>query len=98
MDDVDIFMKDHEVFVSLGLRVEDEAARLNMEQDGLGQIDHDAQIPVDDNANDEPMFATDKENLKIKEGETFPTMQDFRMALRQYAIKKDTNIELYHIS
>lgn len=29
------------------------------------------------------------ENPKIKVGETFPTMQDFRMALRKYAIKKE---------
>ncbi|TVU51382.1 hypothetical protein EJB05_02807, partial [Eragrostis curvula] len=36
MDDEDIFMEDNEVFVSLGLRAEEVAARKNMEQDGLG--------------------------------------------------------------
>lgn len=76
MDDVDIFMDDHEMFVSLGLRVEDEVARLNMEEDGMGQFDYNVQILVDDTANDEPRFAIDKENRKIKVGVTFPTMKD----------------------
>uniref|UniRef100_A0A0A8ZPQ8 Transposase MuDR plant domain-containing protein n=1 Tax=Arundo donax TaxID=35708 RepID=A0A0A8ZPQ8_ARUDO len=92
MEDEDIFMEDHEVFVSLGLRAEDEAARINLEKDGFGQIDDDAQISVDDHAENEPLFAIDKENLKIKKGETFSTMEDFRMALRQYAILKEFEV------
>uniref|UniRef100_A0A0A9GRG2 SWIM-type domain-containing protein n=1 Tax=Arundo donax TaxID=35708 RepID=A0A0A9GRG2_ARUDO len=92
MDDEDIFMDDHEVFVSLGLRAEDEAARINLEKDGAGLIDDNAQIPVDDYAENEPLFAIDKENPKIKKGETFPTMEDFRMALRQYAILNEFEV------
>lgn len=87
MNDVNIFMEDDDVFVSLGLRAEDEAAKINRIDD-LGHI-ADAQIPVHDNVDIEPRFAIDKENPKIKVGETFPTMQDFRMALRQYPIKKE---------
>jgi hypothetical protein len=34
----------------------------------------------------------DKENPKIEVGESFPTMHDFRMALRQHAIKNEFEV------
>lgn len=92
MDNEDIFMDDHEVFVSLGLRSEDEVARLSLEQDGLGLNAENAQIVVDDEAENEPRFAVDQKSPKIKKGETFPCMADFRMALRQYAILKEFEV------
>jgi hypothetical protein len=85
MDDEDIFMEDHDVFVSLGLRAEDEATRLRAKDDGFEDAT-DAEITVDDEAENEPKFAIDKENTKIRKGETFPCMKEFRMALKHYAI------------
>ncbi|KAK3129194.1 hypothetical protein QOZ80_6BG0473380 [Eleusine coracana subsp. coracana] len=80
-DDEDVFMEDNDVFLSFGLRAEDVTARMNMDKEPLG-LNVDAQILVDDYATDEPRFAIDKEHPKLKKGETFPTMADFRMALR----------------
>ncbi|CAA0842511.1 Unknown protein [Striga hermonthica] len=84
MEDNDIFMEDHEVFVSLGLRAEDEAATMNLGNDGVDL--NTTEISVDDYAENEPRFVVDSENPKIRKGETFPTMERFRMALKQYAI------------
>ncbi|KAK3131503.1 hypothetical protein QOZ80_6AG0507320 [Eleusine coracana subsp. coracana] len=89
MVDEDIFLEDDEVFVSLGLRAEEVAARKNMDQDGLGLNDDE---PVHDFADDEPRFTIDTENPKIGKGETFPTMVDFRMALKPFAIQNEFEV------
>ena len=47
-----------------------------------------AQTRVDDNADVKFTIVYDKENPRIKVNEYFPTMEDFRMALRQYGINK----------
>lgn len=65
MDNDDTFMKDHEVFVSLGLRAEDEATSSSAE---VGLNENEAEILVDDHADNEPRFAIDKENSKIRKG------------------------------
>ncbi|KAL6661634.1 hypothetical protein ACP70R_001018 [Stipagrostis hirtigluma subsp. patula] len=92
MEDDDIFMEDDEVFVSLGLRAEDEATRMNLGHDGVGFNGREADIFVNDSAENEPRFAVDKENPKIRQGETFPCMEDFRMALKQYAILNEFEV------
>lgn len=82
MEDDDIFMKDHEVFVSLGLRADDEAARMNSGRDGGGLNAFEAKISVNDYAENEPRFTIDKESPKIKKAETFPSMVDFIMTFK----------------
>jgi hypothetical protein len=52
------------------LRAEDEATRLRSKDDGFEDAT-DAEITVDDEAENEPKCAIDKENLKIRKGETF---------------------------
>ncbi|GJN03971.1 hypothetical protein PR202_ga21474 [Eleusine coracana subsp. coracana] len=92
MDDEDIFLDDHEVFVSLGLRAEEEAARMNLGEDCFGLGGHHATILVNDEADNEPRFAIDKENPNIRKGETFPSMVDFRQALKHDAILNEFQV------
>lgn len=66
MEDDDIFVEDREVFVSLGLRAEEEAARMNLRHDVVGLNAHGSEITADDYAKNEPQFAIGKENPKIK--------------------------------
>jgi hypothetical protein len=49
-------------------------------------------ILVDDDADCEASIVVDKENPKIEVGESFPTMHDFRMALRQHTIKNEFEV------
>lgn len=82
--------------VDIELRAEadtEEAARKN-QSEGL-QVEPifyadtaAAQTPVDDCADVKPNIVYDKENPRIKVNECFPTMEDFRMALRQHGINK----------
>jgi len=49
----------------------------------------DAAIPVDDTAPSEPMAEWDLDCPDMSVGTHYPCMDDFRLALRQHAIKKD---------
>uniref|UniRef100_A0A0A9DTF7 SWIM-type domain-containing protein n=1 Tax=Arundo donax TaxID=35708 RepID=A0A0A9DTF7_ARUDO len=95
MDDEGVFMDDEAVCAAFGLKTEADAH----EADRKSQSEEHhvepifcadnavAQIPVDDNADVENDLYP-KENPRIKVNEYFPTMEDFRMALRQHGIKK----------
>ena len=96
MDEEDIFVDDEVVSVDIGLRAEtDPQATARKNQSEELQVEPifytdtaAAQTPVDDNADVKFTIVYDKENLRIKVNEYFLTMEDFRMALRQYGINK----------
>ncbi|CAL5093073.1 unnamed protein product [Urochloa decumbens] len=96
MDDEDIFVDDEAVSVDIGLQAEadeQKAARKNQSEElqvePIFYADTAAaQSPVDNNTHVELNIVYDKENPRIKVNEYFPTMEDFRMALRQDGIKK----------
>jgi len=96
MDEEDIFVDDEVVSVDIGLRAEtDPQATARKNQSEELQVEPifytdtaAAQTPVDDNADVKFTIVYDKENPRIKVNEYFLTMEDFRMALRQYGINK----------
>jgi hypothetical protein len=96
MDGEDIFVDNEVVSVDIELRAEadtQEAARKNQsEQLQVEPIFYAdtgaAQTPVDDSADVKPNIVYDKENPRIEVNACFPTMEDFRMALRQHGINK----------
>jgi len=96
MDEEDIFVDDEVVSVDIGLRDEadpQEAAWKNQSEELkvepiLYADTAAAQTPVDGNTDFKLNIVYDKENPRIKVNEYFPTMEDFRMALRQYGINK----------
>lgn len=53
-----------------------------------------AALPVDDGTSEEQFTVFDRDNSKLVVGDTFPSMDSFRMALKHYAIKKEFDIKI----
>jgi len=53
-------------------------------------------IPVDDNVPEEPMFQWDRENPNMSVGVCYPSMDDFRLAVRQHVIVKEFEFATAH--
>ena len=53
-------------------------------------------VPVDDNVPDEPMFQWDRDNPDMSVGVCYPSMDDFRLAVRQHAIVKEFELATAH--
>ena len=49
----------------------------------------DGAVPVDDHVGEEPMFDWDRDNPDMSVGVSYPSMDDFRLAVRQHAIVKE---------
>uniref|UniRef100_A0A0A9D7Z0 Transposase MuDR plant domain-containing protein n=1 Tax=Arundo donax TaxID=35708 RepID=A0A0A9D7Z0_ARUDO len=87
-------VSDDAMYVLLGLREEDER---NKQQQGAGTASNvggtdradGAAIVVDDSILEEQYIFYDKDNSQFYLDAKFPTMTDFRMALRQYAINEE---------
>lgn len=47
----------------------------------------EAAVPVDDFAQEEPLFDWDRDNPDMSVGTCYPSMKDFRLAVKQHAIK-----------
>jgi hypothetical protein len=80
----------------LGLREEEttnvsiEIFDRRMDQQGL---DYDgAAIPISDAVPSEVVISYDKNNPPIVVGTLYPTMEEFKMAVRQYAINKEFDL------
>ncbi|VAI42917.1 unnamed protein product [Triticum turgidum subsp. durum] len=67
-----------------------EDAYLTDEEDQ--QLLTEAAIPVDDKIAQEEEIAYDKENPRMYVGALFPSMEEFRMAIKQYAINNEIDI------
>jgi hypothetical protein len=49
----------------------------------------EAAIPVDDQEANEPLFFYDRDNPDMTVGTLYPSMPEFRLAVRQHAIMKE---------
>jgi hypothetical protein len=54
----------------------------------------DAALPVHDHMPEEKHFSYDKEHPVIEEGSLFPSMEEFRMLLRTFAIRGKFDIQI----
>jgi hypothetical protein len=79
----------------LGLSREDEEER-NRREEGCPNVDVDstsadngADRGIEDYLPDERRIVYDKDDPVIELGSTFPSMKEFRLALRQYAINRE---------
>jgi hypothetical protein len=53
-------------------------------------------VPVDDNVPEEPVFEWDRDNPDMSVGVCYPSMDDFRLAMRQHAIVKEFELATAH--
>ena len=53
-------------------------------------------VLVDDNVPEEPMFEWDRDNPDMSVGVCYPSMDDFRLAVRQHAIVKEFELATAH--
>ena len=56
----------------------------------------DVVVPVDDHVGEEPMFDWDRDNPDMFVGVSYPSMDGFRLAVRQHAIVKDFELHTAH--
>jgi len=56
----------------------------------------DVVVPVDDHVGEEPMFDWDRDNPDMSVGVSSPSMNDFRLAVRQHAIVKEFELHTSH--
>jgi hypothetical protein len=56
----------------------------------------EAVVPVDDNVPKEPVFEWDRDNPDMSVGVCYPSMDDFRLAMRQHAIVKEFELATAH--
>ena len=53
-------------------------------------------VPVDDHVGEEPVFDWDRDNPDMSVGVSYPSMDDFRLAMRQHAIVKEFELHTAH--
>ncbi|WVZ73610.1 hypothetical protein U9M48_021896 [Paspalum notatum var. saurae] len=91
-------VSEEQMCLLLGVRDEDERAQKREEDNQIVRAMHrtvqsddtgGAGIPVVDSIPNEIIIAYDKDNPNMDIGSIYPTMKEFRMALRQFAIKKE---------
>ena len=56
----------------------------------------ESSIPVDDNVPEEPMFQWNRDNPDMSVGVCYPSMDDFRLAVRQHVIVKEFELAIAH--
>jgi len=91
-------VSEEQMYVLLGLRDEDERAQKKEEDNEMVramrrtvQTDDTAgaAIPVSDSIPDEVVIAYDKDHPSMDLGTMYPSMVDFRLAVRQFAINNE---------
>lgn len=95
-------ISEEQMYVLLGLRDEDERAKTKEQENNaqgrtVGRTDYvsgteGAAIVVNDSIPDEIVITYDKDNPSMALGTMYPTMDEFRMALRQFAINKEFDL------
>jgi hypothetical protein len=96
---------DDSMYALIGLRAEDEAAEKAGEAFKMqeGDVNRsysenetiDAAIPVDDEILDERVMLHDPDKPCMDIGIVYPSMRDFRLAVRQFAINEECELEIY---
>jgi hypothetical protein len=97
------FLAIEQLYVVLGFKGEDERADKPRKvaakyiSRGVPYVDVDfnsAVIPMDDDIPDERSIVYDPDNPELKLGALFPSMADFRLAIRQYAINEEFELHV----
>jgi len=57
---------------------------------------NEAAVNVDDTIDAEPMYEWDRDNPDMSVGTCYPNMDEFRLAVRQHAIKKEFELDTKH--
>ena len=58
---------------------------------------NEAAVNVDDTIEEEPMYEWDKDNLDMSVGISYPSMDEFRLVVRQHAIVKEFELGTEHL-
>jgi hypothetical protein len=78
-----------------GAAIEASNANINACMDDIDEdLLADAALPVHDHMPEEKHFSYDKEHPVIEEGSLFPSMEEFRMLLRTFAIRGKFDIQI----
>jgi hypothetical protein len=96
---------DDRMYELIGLRAEDEAAQkageaFKMQEGDVNRGDCengtiDATIPIDDEIPDERVMLHDLDKPCMDIRTVYPSMRDFRLAVRQFAINEEFELEIY---
>jgi hypothetical protein len=98
-------MTDDQLFELLGLSDENERAKKSAQVDESNNVlelnghaviegTDGATIPVDDAIPGEVVILYDKNNPCMDKGTMYPSMKEFRLAMRQFAIKKEFELAI----
>ena len=91
---------EHAIYVHMGLDKEDEREKnirekaCNNGSDSDDQDDYLAAMPIDDIRQDEIKIMHDKRNPIMEAGSLYPSMVEFRLAVRQYAIINEFELRI----
>ena len=89
-------LSENQIYVLLGLRDEESAhvAAPNDRSMDMQSVDNDndAAIPTSDVIPSELVISYDKDHPKMDLGTIFPSMKEFRMAVRQFAISEEFDL------
>ena len=78
-----------------GAAIEASIANINACMDDINEdLLDDAALPVPDHMPEENHFWYDKEHPVIEEGSLFPSVEEFRMLLRTFAIRGKFDIQI----
>ena len=104
LDALTVVVDEDKVYEAMGFKAADERAEeaareaipipimiAEMQQDMSEAI-----VLVDDNVGEEPMFEWDRDNPHMFVGTCYPSMDDFRLAVRQHAIVKEFELGTAH--
>ena len=102
--DATVAVDEDKVYEAMGFnaadeRVEEEAREAILIPTMIAEMQQDMSevaIPVDDNVEEEPMFEWDRDNPDMSVGTCYPSMDDFRLAVRQHAIVKEFELGTAH--
>jgi hypothetical protein len=94
--DATVLVDEELIYEAMDFRDQDEGIAEGSKQIPVPEIPPEVQaeieaaaVPVDDNEAAEPMFFYDRDNLEMTVGTLYPSMDEFRLALKQHAVVKD---------
>lgn len=94
--DATMLLDEELIYEAMGLKDEDDGRHVGLQEIPIPEIPPELQaemdaaaIPVDDNEANEPLFFYDRDNPEMTVGTLYPSMPEFRLAVKQHAIVKD---------
>jgi hypothetical protein len=94
--DATVLVDEELIYEAMGFRDQDEGIAEGSKEIPVPEIPPEVQaemeaaaVPVDDNKAAEPMFFYDRDNPEMTVGTLYPSMDEFRLALKQHDVVKD---------